>query len=478
MDLEKFVDELPIMNRTIPITSNKDYTYYEVQMQEFTKKLHRDLPPTRLWGYNGQYPGPTFYVQRNERVRVHWINHLPRTHFLPTNQPKHPIESEPEVRTVVHLHGMSAHSKNIVASHKKQTQSLKPFLERKVHEYQNEQKGATLWYHDYDMEMNRYNVYAGLSGLYIIEDSREQSLQLPAGPYDIPLLIQDRTFNDDGSLFFPDHSNSSVAPFEGDTILVNGKVWPYLEVEPRKYRFRILNGSTHRAYTLYLDTNQTIYQIASDGGLLKHTTPLKELQINPGERIEVIIDFTNFEGLMITLKNHLKSNKTPTEPITDIMQFKVVIPINGEDSSRIPFYLSEIPSLRNTNIQSIRHLKFNESTHQDSRPILLSNNRISHNPVHKTPQTKRTEIWSFINTTNITHLIHAHFVQFQVLTYQPFDLIHYKETGEMNFTASTLLPNENYRGLKDTLSIPEATVTRIIAHFSPHSKLFVWRTHY
>lgn len=112
-----------------------------------------------------------------------------------------------------------------------------------------------MWYHDHAMGETRLNVYAGLAGFYILRDSLENRLNLPKGNYEIPLLIQDKSFNSDGSLFYPDSSpfvsfTPSIAPqFLGNTIVVNGKLWPYLKVEPRKYRFRILNGLNRRQYT-------------------------------------------------------------------------------------------------------------------------------------------------------------------------------------------------------------------------------------
>ena len=117
---------------------------------------------------------------------------------------------------------------------------------REIYKYTNHQQGTTLWYHDHAVGITRLNVYAGLAGFYLIRDKMEERLELPQGRYEIPIMIQDKSFNEDGSLFYPDAPpfpvdvKPSVIPaFNGNTIVVNGKVWPYLNVEPRKYRFRL-----------------------------------------------------------------------------------------------------------------------------------------------------------------------------------------------------------------------------------------------
>ena len=143
-------------------------------------------------------------------------------------------------------------------------QTTGPFFENRVYHYPNDQQATTLWYHDHALGTTRLNVITGLAGFYLIRDNDEDALNLPSGDFEIPLMIQDRAFNDDGSLFYPlqdldepPTNDTEIPPvwvpeFFGDTVLVNGKVWPFLEVEPRKYRFRILNASNARFYHLTL----------------------------------------------------------------------------------------------------------------------------------------------------------------------------------------------------------------------------------
>ncbi len=222
----------------------------QVRMVPFQHKAHRDLPPATMWGYNGMWPGPTFEVRRGEPLLVKWANHLPTRHFLPIDPTIHGSEAGvPEVRSVTHVHGAQGlpasdgYPDAWVTSDGKAGSVAAADPAR----YPNDQAAATLWYHDHALGITRLNVYAGLAGCYLIRDAEEDALNLPSGAYEIPLLIQDRKFGMDGSLLYPPPKNGThpiwMQEFFGDTICVNGKAAPILEVEPRKYRFRLVNGS-------------------------------------------------------------------------------------------------------------------------------------------------------------------------------------------------------------------------------------------
>lgn len=213
MNLEKFVDELPIPEVAEPVKKNPRQTYYEIAMEEVFLKVHRDLPPTKLWTYNGSLPGPTIKANRNEKVKVKWMNKLPLKHFLPVDHTIHSgHHDEPEVKTVVHLHGgvTPASSDGYPeAWFSRDFEATGPFFERETYVYPNHQQACTLWYHDHAMALTRLNVYAGLAGFYLISDPFEKSLELPKDDYDIPLMIMDRTFQEDGSLFYPSRPNDT-----------------------------------------------------------------------------------------------------------------------------------------------------------------------------------------------------------------------------------------------------------------------------
>lgn len=489
--LEAFVDPLPRLKTLKPKQKNNRKTYYEVPMKEFRQKLHRDLNPTRLWGYEGIFPGPTIDVRKDEFVEVLWKNELPSRHFLPLDKTLHSVAGNPEVRTVVHLHGGVTPPDSDGYPDAWFTNGFKetgPDFTRKVYQYPNKQRASTLWYHDHAVGITRLNVYTGLSGMYIIRDQQEDSLNLPKGKYEIPLIIQDRAFHEDGSLFYPSQPdppllngpNPSVVPaFCGDTIVVNGKVWPYLDVEPRKYRFRLLNASNTRNFSFSLDSGQSFYQIGSDGGLFSKPVKVKTITLHPAERADVIIDFAKHENEKIVLKNGSPCGGQPLDPEKDanVMQFRVSGKSDKKDTSAIPKDLGSLPLPPKHNIQAVRDLKLVGNQDKFGRPLLLLANRMWDDPVTEKPRLGDTEIWNLVNTTAFPHPIHVHLVQFQVLQHQAFDLDLYNETRQLVFTGPIVAPIANERGLKDTITVPASTVTKILAKFAPYSGRYVWHCH-
>ncbi|OZU90556.1 copper oxidase [Virgibacillus indicus] len=489
MELKKFADPLPIIDTIKPKRKNKGLSYYEVQMEEFKQKLHRDLRPTTLWGYNRQFPGPTFDINQGEPIQVKWINNLPSRHLLPIDRSIHDVGHQPEVRTVTHLHGSETKASSDGypdAWYTKGFKEVGSFFERKVYEYPNHQRAALLWYHDHAMGITRLNVYAGLAGMYIIRNEQEKQLNLPSGKYEVALAIQDRTLNEDGSLFYPSQPDDasenlpdpSITPFFlGDKIVVNGKIWPYFKVEPRKYRLRLLNASNTRTYQLYFDSGQPIYQIGSDGGLMQRTVKLDKIALEPAERVDVIVDFSQYSNEEIILKNDLGPDADPEDETDDIIQFRVSLPLSGKDKSSLPSYLSRITPLKQGRVQTIRNLKLVGSEDNYGRPLLLLDNKKWMDPITEKPKLGSTEIWSFMNITGFTHPMHIHLIQFQVLDRQPFDLDQYNKDGSVVFTSPATAPKPNERGWKDTIAAPSAQITRVIAKFGPYTGDYVWHCH-
>src|SRR5699024_1787074 len=216
--------------------------------------------------------------------------------------------------------------------------------------------------------------------------------------------------------------NPSITPFFlGDTIVVNGKVWPFLKVEPRKYRFRILNASNTRSYQMYLDPRHPFFQIGTDGGLMAKTIPLHKITMEPAERVDLIIDFSKLNGKKVTLKNDLGDNADPDDRTNEIMQFQVVKPLKRQDTSKIPKQLTNITSLKQDYVKAIRYLTLNGKTDKLGRPLLLLDNKKWADPVTEKPRLGTTEIWSLMNLTDFTHPIHIHLIQFQVLDRRSFD---------------------------------------------------------
>ncbi|MCR8644623.1 multicopper oxidase [Paenibacillus sp. N1-5-1-14] len=506
MPLAQFVDPLPIPKTIRPFSRKDGVSHYRVRMKQFKYSLHRDLPATTLWGYNGQFPGPTFEVQRGEEVKVLWESDLPRKHLLPVDTTVHGAEKRfPRVRNVVHLHGARVRANSDGYPESWFTRGFKhtgPTYTQKVYTYPNRQRATTLWYHDHAIGITRLNVYAGLAGFYLIRDKAEACLHLPKGRYEIPLMIADRTLNSDGSLYYPSEPlpgmhhatptptkrnlpDPSVVPeYFAESIVVNGKVWPYLNVEPRKYRFRILNASNDRFYNIKLSSGQSFYQIGTDGGLLEKPVKLKQLLIAPAERADIIIDFSKFKGKSIIMTNNAEAPypmgvSTNLNPATTgrIMQFRVNQPLKCPDKSQIPARLSFIPKLTRANVAKVRQLSLDETVDQYGRLLLLLNNQHWDMPVTEKPVLGTKEIWNLVNTTTDTHPIHLHLVHFQILQFRPFDVEYYTRTKKIRFTGPPTKPDANDRGWKDTVKAKPGQVTQIIARFGPYTGQYVWHCH-
>ena len=495
--LTKFVDELQEPSTIAPSATLNGVPFYDVRMRPLQKKLHRDLPATDLWGYNGQYPPPTFEARRGRPIAVKWENELPGSHFLPIDKTIHGAEEPtPDVRTVVHLHGHKVMPDSDGYPEAWFTNGFRrtgPFFETKVYNYPNEQRATTLWYHDHALGVTRLNVYAGLGGgFYLLRDDQEDSLGLPRGKYEVPLVIQDRYFNRDGSLLYPVQApdrggdpDPRVPPvwipeFFGDTVLVNGKVWPFLEVEPRKYRFRFLNASNARFYRMTLqeaaDTGQRLgrpgpvfQQIGSDGGLLPAPVTLKQLLMAPAERLDVVIDFSGLQGRSFLLDNDALAPFPDGDDVvpTEVMLFKVNQRLQGPDTSRVPSTLSNVPLLRPADAVAQRDLVLSEldSDLPFENPIIaLINDAHWDDPITETPKAGTTEVWRIINTTGDAHPIHVHLVQFQILDRRSFDPSSTYPNLVYSGPAEAPAPNERPAWKDTVISLP-GTVTRIIMRF-------------
>ena len=367
--------------------------------------------------------------------------------------------------------------------------------------YPNTQEGATLWYHDHALGVTRLNVYAGLAGFYFLRDASEDALHLPGwsgdglvkevavnanntvnpNPYlpEIEVAIQDRMFDTNGALYFPNlPTNPMVHPFWnpeflGDVITVNGKTWPYLSVAPRKYRFRILNGSNARFYELQLESNGpvkkllTIMQIGTDGGFLDvpvNVTALGgKLLLAPGERADVIVDFSKAApGQTWTLTNTAKApfpGGTIPNPATTgrIMKFVVNGTMVTPDNSVIPASLRTTPLVKLTNFAGAttvtptvkRQLTLNEVMGMGGPlEVLVNNSKWDMNGMMtpglgetEIPTEGTTEIWQIINMTADAHPIHLHLVQFQLVGRQPFNTTKYNAAYAAAFPGGIYQPS-------------------------------------
>jgi len=471
--LTPFVDPLPRVSiarqagrRPSPTDSKKQIACYEMPIGEFFAKVHRDIPATRFWGYGNSMPGLTIEARSGEEILVDWQNRLPSKHFLPIDHNLMGAEKDkPEVRTVVHLHG----AKTRPASDGYPEDWYVPG-QSKLYHYPNLQEAAMLWYHDHAMGINRLNVYAGMLGTYIIRDSFEDSLNLPKGEFEIPLVLTDRSLREDGQLYYP-VSQRLEAPWVpevfGDIVLLNGKVLPYLDVQPRKYRFRLLNASNGRFYYLSLANKQNFNHIGSDQGLLPEPVEARQLNISPGERMDFVLDFSEHAGEEIILKDQ----------DLQVMQFRVS-KTRVADPSSLPKTLRPVPRTDPATAVKTRRLTLEEVDYLTGEPdVHLLCGKRWHEPVSENPTLNTTEIWELLNLTDDTHPIHLHLVRFQLLDRRAIKPGAYLYEKKLVYLGDALPPDPHEIGWKDTIRATPGACTRIIVNFSGYPGRYVWHCH-
>jgi spore coat protein A len=471
--LSPYVDPLPIPQiaqpngtRPSPEDPALHLPYYRMAMRPVESKVHRDLPPTRMWGFGTSSPGPTFEARSNQGVIVEWVNELPDRHFLPIDHTLHGAEANlPAVRSVIHLHG----GKTPPESDGYPEQWCAPGKSATFH-YPNRQDAATLFYHDHTMGINRLNIYAGLQGMYLIRDEAEDALKLPRGKYEIPLLIYDRFLLPDGQLEYPVSPNPKapwVPEVFGNAILVNGKLFPYLEVEPLQYRFRIMNGSNGRFYRFSLGKLLPLQQIGTEQGFLPAPVSAQRVVMAPAERVDLIFDFSAHAGENILLRSDS----------FEIMQFRVARKGTLDTSALSPI-LRSMERIPESRAVRTRRLTLDERMDlvQQSMGMLL-NNTPWHMPVTEKPVLNTTEIWEFINLTEDAHPIHLHLVRFQILDRRPFDTYEFQDKGTVRFTGPAIPPAPTESGWKDTVRAEPGVITRIIIPFEGFAGRYVWHCH-
>jgi spore coat protein A len=320
------------------------------------------------------------------------------------------------------------------------------------------QRAATLWYHDHRMDYTGPQVYRGLAGFHLVTDDEQDALGLPSGERDIPLMITDRSFDEDGSFSYPaNHHGAGVTDAHmegvlGDVVLVNGAPWPVLEVAAARYRLRLLNASSARRYRLGLDLARTpLVQIASDGGLLeqpiKHTTML----LAPGERCEVIVDFGAVgPGTELTLRNSLGSG-----PTADVMRFRVTG--RGSDDSRIPQQLSRIEPLSADRAVRTRTWTFRRAPTGEHPGWLLDGRAFDPERIDADVQLGEIEIWRF--TSDLHHPVHVHLDPFQVLSR--------RNQG----------PGPHDKGWKDTVDLAPSESVDVAVRFADYPGRYLLHCH-
>ena len=442
--LAQFVDPLPVPEivspqgrRPSPNEAKQSVPFCRIQAQVIATKFHRDLAAHQVLELR-PFDARSDVRDPRRRSATGGMGECAAQPTFLADRPHDPgaEDDKAAVRTVVHLHG----AKTGPESDGYPEDWIAPGRSSLCY-YPNQQEAAMLWYHDHAIGINRLNIYAGLFGAFFIRDGVEEALNLPKGKYELPLLLYDRLLTRDGQLLYPVSPNPEspwVPEVFGNAILVNGKLFPYLEVEPRSYRVRLLNASNARSYHLSFANQARFHQIGTDRGLLPAPVPLTELEISPGERADLVIDFSEHRGTQLVLKNDAFV----------VMQFRVFSGKTTETSS-LPAALRPVRKIPESEAVATRMLT--------ERPVLGS-----------------TEIWTLINPTNDSHPIHLHLVRFQILDRQPYEPWLFQTKRKLHFKRAARRPEPNEAGWKDTVRAYSRMVTRIIVPFEGFTRRYVW----
>ncbi|MEN3536399.1 multicopper oxidase domain-containing protein [Microbispora sp. ZYX-F-249] len=405
----RFTVPLPIPATAVPVRPGR----YEV-VQRAAKVEIIPGTATEIWGYDGTFPGPTFDLRAGDRTVIRVRNELP----VPTSTHLHggvtPPESDGYPTDVVIAEGRGFRPPQGDHSHHDLPQWT-------FHEgagdyvYPLEQRAATLWYHDHRMDFTAPQVWRGLAGLLVVRDDEDDALPLPKGERDIPLMICDRAFEEDGSFRYPSLDptlltrpgvgDAFMEGVEGDVILVNGAPWPFLEVDAVRYRLRLLNASNARRLRLRLTPGGRFVQVGSDQGLL--TAPLTHdaIAISPGERFDVIVDFSGHPvGTEVTMVNTLGAGAA-----RDVMRFRVRR--GAADDSAIPKRLSRAEPVAAA--VATRVFDFRRTGQGGAGSWTINGRRFRPGRPLATPRLNTSEIWRF--TGDFHHPVHVHLARFRVL---------------------------------------------------------------
>jgi spore coat protein A len=471
--LARFVDRLPIPTtrkpdglRPDPDAPETSLPYYRVSMRAAPVKVHRDVPPTPMWTYDGTVPGPTFETRSGQPLLVEWANDLPERHFLPIDHTLHGAGHDvPDVRTVVHVHGA-----RVPPEADGHPEAWFPPGRSAAVRYPSRQDAATLWYHDHAMGIERLNQYAGLFGLLLVRDDVEASLGLPAGEQEVPLVLCDRSFSEDGQLAYPtsDDADSPWVPeVYGDVHLVNGKAFPYLDVEPRPYRFRVVNASNARTYDLSLSTGAPFHLIGTDQGLLGAPATSSIVTLAPAERADLVVDLGDMAGKQVILQSRT----------LQLLQLRVAAGPKRA-ALHLPPRLRPLPAAAPPPGTKTRTLTLSQYTDpRTRRTLMLLDGKYWHDPVTEKPLLGSTEIWELVNPTEDTHPIHLHLVRFRVLDRQLFDADQFLTSGSMQRVGAPIPPPPDEAGWKDTVRAAPGSITRIAVSFDGYPGRYVWHCH-
>jgi spore coat protein A, manganese oxidase len=455
---EPFRVPLPVPPVARPVAVEGGVERYRIVQRVAEQEI---LPGVRtpVLGYDGIFPGPTVETRRGRPVVVTHRNEL-------------------AVPAVVHLHGGHTPAEHdgwpldlilpVDGGHDGRGHHGMvgdAVVGERDYRYPGDQRAATLWYHDHRMDFTGPAVYRGLAGFHIVRDEVEDALPLPRGDRELPLMICDRAFAEDGSFAYPglDQSMRSVPGVEpgwmegvlGDVVLVNGAPWPVHEVDAARYRLRLLNGANARRFQLVftLPNGETlpVQQIGSDGGLLAAPVEHRSLLMAPAERFDVVVDFARVPvGTDVTVRNALGSDRT-----ADVMRFRVVRA--ARDDSAVPAVLSEVEPLVPAAGATVRTFEFRRGAVDGHQGWTINDESFDPDRSLADIPLGQVERWRF--HTDVHHPVHVHLDHFQVL-----------RRGDGG-------PADTDVGWKDTVDLPPYQTVEVAVRFSEYTGRYVMHCH-
>jgi spore coat protein A, manganese oxidase len=491
--LTKYIQPLPLPGAGIVVARPSAPNTYSFTQRNIMRQLHPQLPETPLWAYDdgsglvgqaGSF-GMAVVAHSGTPVDMTFTNNL-GTEFPAWIPVDTRLTATPDrtARVMTHLHG------GFVNADSDGNPAITPngFVDgetQAVH-YSNQvpqMPASLLWFHDHGLGSTRLGVFAGLAAGYILRDSFDTGSEpnpigIPGGAYEIPLVIQDRQFNPDGTFLYPTSDIPDVTwigEYFGDVMLVNGKVWPFLNVEPRMYRFRVLNGCNARILNLNLG-GAPLWQIGAEGGMWDKPVAVKQIVLAPAERADLLIDFSKMPGRILTVGNSSppKPVVTPAPSLSQVMQIRVGTTVTQPGPTTIPASLpgraAILPEPVNT-----RFITLNEINPETADWFLDINGLRFDEAATENPTAGTIEDWVYINVTGDTHPMHSHLVTFQVVSRIPFNATAYQaDNGGTNgvpggidptpyITGPTQPAEPTERGFKDTVRANPGQLTRIRA---------------
>jgi spore coat protein A, manganese oxidase len=430
-------------------TGGPERDVYTLTMRPFDARIIPGFA-TRMWGYDGMFPGPTFRATKHRRFRVRFINDLPV---------RHPVLGY-EPATSVHLHGAAS-----LPQYDGYANDITRPGQHKDYLYDNDEESRTAWYHDHVVHHTAENVAMGLAGQYQLVDPADAGLGLPSGDYDLPLIINDVAFTADAQLLFDDRGHSGPM---GDVIMVNGVPWPAMPVEPRKYRFRVLDASIARGYRLQLFPTARLTVVGTDAGLVGSTVATDVLRMSMGERYDVVIDFAPFRGRRVELRNLGVENTVDYDNTGKVMAFDVLDQDpNPVGNGPVPATLrpdNPVLALRPGPTTRTRRLQFDRQGGEwtiNNGETWADVERSGFRRVIADPALGAVEVWDFENKSGgWFHPIHLHSTDWLVLS----------RNGRAPFAYETAGP-------KDVVYLAENERIRVILRTGPHEGRYMLHCH-